>query len=94
MFKKVYSLYSAFCTQPAFYSQSAVNRTLKFRLIILWSVIRVKYRKQIMLWCLIFHSAELQNYVPALHGIMFQGDRVSMNERLIYDAPVKSSKRI
>ena len=24
MFKKVYSLYSAFCTQPAFYSQSAV----------------------------------------------------------------------
>ena len=24
-----------------------------------------------MLWCLIFHSAELQNYVPALHGIMF-----------------------
>ena len=37
----------------------------------LWSVIRVKFRKQIMLWCLIFHSAELQNYVPALHGIMF-----------------------
>ena len=36
-----------------------------------WSVIRVKFRKQIMLWCLIFHSAELQNYVPALHGIMF-----------------------
>ena len=36
-----------------------------------WSVIRVKCRKQIMLWCLIFHSAELQNYVPALHGIMF-----------------------
>ena len=32
MFKKVYSLYSAFCTQPAFYSQSAVNRTFKFRL--------------------------------------------------------------
>lgn len=24
-----------------------------------------------MLWCLIFHQAELQNYVPALHGIMF-----------------------
>ena len=24
MFKKVYSLYSAFCTQPAFYAQSAV----------------------------------------------------------------------
>ena len=24
MFKKVYSLYSAFCTQPAFYSQPAV----------------------------------------------------------------------
>ena len=24
MFKKVYSLYSAFCTQPAFYSQFAV----------------------------------------------------------------------
>ena len=24
MFKKVYSFYSAFCTQPAFYSQSAV----------------------------------------------------------------------
>ena len=24
MFKKVYSLYPAFCTQPAFYSQSAV----------------------------------------------------------------------
>ena len=24
MFKKVYRLYSAFCTQPAFYSQSAV----------------------------------------------------------------------
>ena len=24
MFKKVYSLYFAFCTQPAFYSQSAV----------------------------------------------------------------------
>ena len=24
MFKNVYSLYSAFCTQPAFYSQSAV----------------------------------------------------------------------
>ena len=24
MFKKVYSLYSAFCTQPTFYSQSAV----------------------------------------------------------------------
>ena len=24
MFKKVYSLYSAFCTQPAFYSHSAV----------------------------------------------------------------------
>ena len=24
MFKKVYSLYSAFCTQPAFYSQSTV----------------------------------------------------------------------
>ena len=24
MFKKVYSLYSAFCTQPAFYHQSAV----------------------------------------------------------------------
>ena len=24
MFKKVYSLYSAFCTQPAFYSQSVV----------------------------------------------------------------------
>ena len=24
MFKKVYSLYSALCTQPAFYSQSAV----------------------------------------------------------------------
>ena len=24
MFKKVYNLYSAFCTQPAFYSQSAV----------------------------------------------------------------------
>ena len=24
MFKKVYSLHSAFCTQPAFYSQSAV----------------------------------------------------------------------
>ena len=24
MFKKVYSLYSAFCTQPAFYSQSAI----------------------------------------------------------------------
>ena len=24
MFEKVYSLYSAFCTQPAFYSQSAV----------------------------------------------------------------------
>ena len=24
MFKKVYSLYSAFCTQPGFYSQSAV----------------------------------------------------------------------
>ena len=24
MFKKVYSLYSAFCTQPAFYTQSAV----------------------------------------------------------------------
>ena len=24
MFKKVYSLYSAFCIQPAFYSQSAV----------------------------------------------------------------------
>ena len=24
MFKKVYSLYSGFCTQPAFYSQSAV----------------------------------------------------------------------
>ena len=24
MFKKVYTLYSAFCTQPAFYSQSAV----------------------------------------------------------------------
>ena len=24
MFKKVYSLYSPFCTQPAFYSQSAV----------------------------------------------------------------------
>ena len=24
MFKKVYALYSAFCTQPAFYSQSAV----------------------------------------------------------------------
>ena len=24
MFKKVYSLYSAFCTEPAFYSQSAV----------------------------------------------------------------------
>ena len=24
MFKKVYSLYSAFCTHPAFYSQSAV----------------------------------------------------------------------
>ena len=24
MFKKVYSLYSAFCTQPVFYSQSAV----------------------------------------------------------------------
>ena len=23
MFKKVYNLYSAFCTQPAFYSQSA-----------------------------------------------------------------------
>ena len=38
---------------------------------LLWSVIRVKFRKQIMLWCLIFHSAELQNYVPALHGIMF-----------------------
>ena len=37
----------------------------------IWSVIRVKFRKQIMLWCLIFHSAELQNYVPALHGIMF-----------------------
>ena len=36
-----------------------------------WSVIRVKFRKQTMLWCLIFHSAELQNYVPALHGIMF-----------------------
>ena len=25
MFKKVYSLYSAFCTQSAFYSQSAVS---------------------------------------------------------------------
>ena len=24
MFKKVYTLYSAFCTQPAFYSQSVV----------------------------------------------------------------------
>ena len=24
MFKRVYSLYSAFCIQPAFYSQSAV----------------------------------------------------------------------
>ena len=24
MFKKVFSLYSAFCTKPAFYSQSAV----------------------------------------------------------------------
>ena len=36
-----------------------------------WSVIRVKFRKQTMLWCLIFHSAELQNYVPALHGIFF-----------------------
>ena len=24
MFKKVYSLYSAFCNQPVFYSQSAV----------------------------------------------------------------------
>ena len=24
MFKKVYTFYSAFCTQPAFYSQSAV----------------------------------------------------------------------
>ena len=24
MFKKVYSLYPAFCTQPAFYSESAV----------------------------------------------------------------------
>ena len=24
MFKKVYTLYSAFCNQPAFYSQSAV----------------------------------------------------------------------
>ena len=24
MFKKVYGLYSVFCTQPAFYSQSAV----------------------------------------------------------------------
>ena len=39
--------------------------------LVVWSVIRVKFRKQIMLWCLIFHSAELQNYVPALHGIMF-----------------------
>ena len=37
MFKKVYSLYSAFCTQPAFYSQSAVCilplvRSLRFTL--------------------------------------------------------------
>ena len=39
MFKKVYSLYSAFCTQPAFYSQSAVcilplDRSLCFTLTI------------------------------------------------------------
>ena len=37
MFKKIYSLYSAFCTQPAFYSQSAVCilplvRSLRFTL--------------------------------------------------------------
>ena len=33
MFKKVYSLYSALCTQPAFYSQSAVciNFTLSLQ---------------------------------------------------------------
>ena len=37
----------------------------------IWSVIRVKFGKQIMSWSLIFHSAELHNYVPALHGIMF-----------------------
>ena len=45
------------------------NKTVRVEKV--WSVIRVKFRKQIMLWCLIFHSAELQNYVPALHGIMF-----------------------